>query len=202
MRARPSPPGCALAQEPALAYDLGDREPLQRTLVSNRPLSLHSGDEQQPTSRPASTPGLGPEPGLARRRCRGLVVIILIALVLGAGGCARVKEDAKRIALENTLNSYRQAIRWGQFSAAAGFLSPEQRLDLDSERLANLRVTGYEVLQPGLIGPDDTAVQLVQIDYVLEDRQRLERLRDRQRWRHDADSRAWWLESGLPAFVD
>lgn len=121
---------------------------------------------------------------------------------MASSGCASVKEDAKRIALEHTLKSYRQAIRWGYFPAAAGFLSPEQRTELDSERLENLRVTGYEVVQPGLIGPDDTAVQLVQIEYVIEDRQRLERLSDRQRWRYDPENGAWWLESGLPAFVD
>jgi hypothetical protein len=137
-------------------------------------------------------------------RCRrgAVVCAFAVALALGMSGCARVKEDAKRIALEHTLTSYAQAIRWGYFPAAAGFVSPEQRTELDVERLSNLRVTGYDVVQPGIIGADDTAVQLVQIDYVLEDRQRLERISDRQRWRYDPQSKAWWLESGLPAFAD
>lgn len=121
---------------------------------------------------------------------------------MGVAGCARVKEDAKRIALEHTLASYAQALRWGYFPAAAGFVSPGQRTDLDTDGLKNVRITGYDVLQPGIIGPDDTAVQLVQIDYVLEDRQRLERVSDRQRWRYDEQSKAWWLESGLPVFAD
>ncbi len=164
--------------------------------MSDRPVSLSSGEEQQPPNCRASAPG-------SRWLCgHGLVCAILIALAVASSGCTSVKEDAKRIALEHTLQSYRQAIRWGYFPAAAGFLSPEQRTDLDSERLDNLRVTGYEVVQPGLIGPDDTAVQLVQIEYVIEDRQRLERLSDRQRWRYDPETGAWWLESGLPAFVD
>lgn len=130
-----------------------------------------------------------------------LALAAALAAVLMAGGCGTVKDDAKRIGLENTLSSYRQAIRWGQFPAAAGFVAPDARSDLDLDALNNIRVTGYDVVRQGIIGPDDTAVQLVQIDYVIEDRQRLERLTDRQRWRYDAAYEAWWLESGLPDFV-
>ncbi len=131
---------------------------------------------------------------------RAARALLLIALV--GSGCAQVKDDANRIALENTLSSYRQAIRWGYCPAAAGFLSPEQRTELDTSRLENIRVTGYEVIQPGVIGADDTAVQLVQIQYVLEDRQRLEQVADRQHWRYDPATEAWWLESGLPSFAN
>jgi hypothetical protein len=128
---------------------------------------------------------------------------LALALIMVAGvGCASVKKDSKRIALENALSSYRQAIRWGYFPAAAGFLDPEIRNDVDTAALENVRVTGYEVIQPGLVGPDDVAVQLVQIDYVLTDRQRLRKLADRQRWRYDETSKAWWLASGLPDFSD
>ncbi|MEA1049258.1 hypothetical protein U5801_05490 [Lamprobacter modestohalophilus] len=140
----------------------------------------------------------------ARRPILARVLILLILLLIAGmtTGCGRVKEDAKRIALENTLSSYRQAIRWGYFPAAAGFVSPEQRTDLDMEHLNNVQITGYEVVQPGVISPDDTAVQLVQIAYVLKDRQRLEQIVDRQHWRYDPISGAWWLESGLPSFGD
>lgn len=134
----------------------------------------------------------------ARRRL--LLALPVVVIVLVQCGCASVKEDSKRIALENTLSSYRQAIRWGYFPAAAGFLSPTAQGAADIEALKNVRVTGYEVVQPGLVAPDDTAVQLVQIDYVLKDRQRLQQLADRQRWRYDEEGRAWWLETGLPDF--
>jgi hypothetical protein len=140
--------------------------------------------------------------GFARGRGVGrlFAALVVILLALEGGGCASVKKDAKRIALENALSSYRQAIRWGYFPAAAGFLDPELDLEVDLQALENVRVTGYEVVQPGMVGPDDVAVQLVQIDYVLSDRQRLRKLADRQRWRYDDDGKAWWLQSGLPDF--
>lgn len=43
-------------------------------------------------------------------------------------------------------------------------------------------------------------MQLVRIDYVLRDEQRLKTLVDRQQWRWDDDLGAWWLYGGLPAF--
>jgi hypothetical protein len=124
-------------------------------------------------------------------------------LVVGATlGCANIKDDAKRTALQNSLDGYRQAIRWGYFPAAAGFLSPDAQSELETGGFDNVRVTGYEVIRPARIDEDDTAVQLVQIDYVLEDRQRLEQLIDRQRWRYEQQSGSWWLDSGLPRFRD
>lgn len=131
-----------------------------------------------------------------------MALVMTLLITVTVSGCGQVKEDAKRIALENTVSSYRQAIRWGYFPAAAGFLSPEARKDLDLEPLENVRVTGYEVIQTGVIGADDTAVQLVQIDYVLKDQQRLEQLADQQRWRYDPATGAWWLDSGLPSFAN
>jgi len=131
-----------------------------------------------------------------------MALVMTLLITVTVSGCGQVKEDAKRIALENTVSSYRQAIRWGYFPAAAGFLSPEARMDLDLEPLENVRVTGYEVIQAGVIGADDTAVQLVRIDYVLKDQQRLEQLADQQRWRYDPATGAWWLDSGLPSFAN
>lgn len=147
-------------------------------------------------------PSVDLETSLPRRRGLMRFIMTLSLITVAISACGQVKEDAKRIALENTLSSYRQAIRWGYFPAAAGFVSPEQRADLDTKRLANVRVTGYDVVQPGVIGPDETAVQLVQIQYVLKDRQRLEQLADRQRWRYDPQTEAWWLDSGLPGFTE
>ena len=147
-------------------------------------------------------PSVYSETSSPRRRGALRLMMTLMLITLAISACGQVKEDARRIALENTLSSYRQAIRWGYFPAAAGFVSPEQRGDLDTKRLANVRVTGYEVVQPGIIGPDETAVQLVQIQYVLKDRQRLEQVADRQRWRYEPQTEAWWLESGLPRFTE
>ncbi|ESQ15902.1 MAG: hypothetical protein N838_07270 [Thiohalocapsa sp. PB-PSB1] len=124
-------------------------------------------------------------------------------LSIGLGtGCGRVKEDKMATALYVATKGYRESIRWGYFDAAAGFLHPDQRADLDMKALENVRVTGYEVIQPAVITPQETAVQRVRIEYVLEDEQRLKSLMDRQEWRWDEERVAWWLYTGLPEFGD
>jgi hypothetical protein len=47
---------------------------------------------------------------------------------------------------------------------------------------------------------DDTASQIVVIDYLFEDAQVVRRLTDRQVWRWDDQLKSWWLDSGLPRF--
>jgi len=126
------------------------------------------------------------------------LVLVLLAGSIG-GGCARVKEDTAAQRLESALSGYRQAIRWGYYPAATGYVDAEQRREIDLKALKNVRVTGYEIVEPAVIG-DGRATQLVQIDYVLNDRQVLRSIADRQRWRYDEQAGAWWLESGLPAF--
>jgi hypothetical protein len=145
-------------------------------------------------SHPASAP--------LRRISKVLLpTALLFALVAGAvSGCGRVKEDKIAMALDSAVNGYRESIRWGYFDAAIGFIHPTERGDLDTETLENIRVTGYEVVQPPVITPDYTAVQLVRIEYVLEDEQRLKDLMDRQEWRYDEDGAGWWLYTGMPAF--
>jgi hypothetical protein len=130
------------------------------------------------------------------------VLLLALSLGLGGAGCGRVKEDKMAAALYNATKGYRESVRWGYFDAAAGFLDPDEREDLDTEALANVRVTSYEVIQPAVITPEETAVQLVRIEYVLQDEQRLKSLMDRQEWRWDEDATNWWLSTGLPRFGD
>jgi hypothetical protein len=129
-----------------------------------------------------------------------VLLALVAALALALPGCARLKEDNRRIAFEHTSNGYREAIRWGYFHAAAGFLAPDARDGVDPAALDNVRVTGYEVVRPAKLGSGEDTEQLVQIDYVLRDSQRLRKLLDRQRWRYDDADKAWYLRSGLPAF--
>jgi hypothetical protein len=126
-------------------------------------------------------------------------LVVLIPLLSNVG-CAGLTDDKIATRLENATSGYRQSIRWGYWDAAVGFLHPDERLDIDPETLGNIRVTSYEVVQPPVIADDVTAVQLVRIEYVLNDRQRLESLADRQQWRYDDEMKAWWLHSGLPRF--
>lgn len=125
-----------------------------------------------------------------------LCLFMLIAL----NGCVQVKEERKHRLLESATSGYRQAIRWGYHDAAVQFIDPEARPEDPLTLFENIRVTSYETVRPPIVLDDDKAEQLVRIEYVQRDRQRMESLADRQQWRYDEQTSSWWLTSGLPAF--
>lgn len=104
--------------------------------------------------------------------------------------------------LQNATNGYQTALRWGYYENAYAYIDPKQRRDQSLPAvLEGLRLTGYDVIQsPTLREGDDKAIQIVEIEYLHEDRQVVKKLKDRQVWRYDADKKTWWLTSGLPAF--
>jgi len=125
-------------------------------------------------------------------------LLIVISLLVG---CAKLERDKKDMALEAAAAGYGSALRWGYFETASGYVHPDRR---DARALArwqdSLRITGYDVVQPAVVGSEDAASQVVRIDYLYEDRQVVHRLVDRQEWRYDPESGSWWLYSGLPRF--
>ncbi len=125
-------------------------------------------------------------------------IILLIVLLPLLAGCG-IAERKKEMALESLLYQYRTAMRWGHWQTLTGMRGPKApavpELDLD-----NIRVTGYEILQPPLTVDDTKVLQVVEIEYVLKDSQRLRRLRDEQEWRHDEEGKKWQIFSPFPEF--
>ncbi|BCU05573.1 hypothetical protein [Allochromatium tepidum] len=134
------------------------------------------------------------------RRLKSVVAGVLAAALLV--GCNPVKQDRMTDTLQNATNGYQNALRWGYYENAYGYIHPDRRGEtLSPETLEGLRLTGYDVIQPPVMNAEaETATQIVAIDYLYEDRQVVKHLKDRQLWRYDAEKKGWWLESGLPAF--
>jgi hypothetical protein len=148
-----------------------------------------NGSTQWP-SAPGRMPGFGP-----------LLLAVLLTGLSGVG-CAVVEKDRRALALQAATNGYQSALRWGYYETALGFLHPDQRKSGElPEAFAELRVTGYDVTQPPVVQADDSATQVVVIDYLFEDAQVVKQLTDRQVWRWDAVTNTWWLDSGLPRFT-
>lgn len=83
-----------------------------------------------------------------------LVLFVATAVVTATVGCGRVKEDKLAQGLYAATKGYRESIRWGYYDAALGFLHPDERVDVDLEALENIRITGYEEIQPAVITPE------------------------------------------------
>lgn len=127
------------------------------------------------------------------------LVSCLLAAVLALGGCQTIANEKKAKALEATLSIYGEAIRWGYFDTALNYVHPDQRKELPPY-LANVRVTGYEEVGSAVMKDEQNAEQIARIEYVLQDRQQLRTLSDRQQWRYEQETGDWWLMSGMPEF--
>ena len=126
-------------------------------------------------------------------------IALLAALLLGA--CGTIEKDRQSLGLQAATAGYQSALRWGYYEIAIGYLHPDLRKDKTvPPALKGIRVTGYDVVQPPLIQEKDTATQIVDIEYLHEDRQVVKRLSDRQTWTWDDKLGSWWLKSGLPKF--
>lgn len=126
-----------------------------------------------------------------------LLPVLAAALVLT--GCSSMEKEKKANALEAAVTRYAAAIRWGYDDVAYSFVHPDKRKARPAG-LDNIRVTGYEAVQPPRQVDEKNAEQVVVIDYLHEDVQRVRSLTDRQLWRYEPATGTWWLYSGTPLF--
>ena len=107
-------------------------------------------------------------------------------------------------ARDNMLTDYGAAIRWNEFEKAQDYVDPAVRQqrpmsELETERLKQIQVTGYEVKTRD-VGADGSIEQTVEIRVVNRNTQIERIVTDRQTWRRDATGKGYWLLSGLPDF--
>lgn len=131
------------------------------------------------------------------KRC--LLIACLLVLVACEG--LPTRGSAAR---DNMLSDYGAAIRWNEFEKAQAFIDPVVRQQqpmtaLESERLKQIQVTGYEVKTRD-VAADGSIVQAVEIRVVNRNTQIERIITDRQSWRPDATGKGYWLVSGLPDF--
>jgi uncharacterized protein YceK len=128
-----------------------------------------------------------------------LRLFVIVLVTLAVSGCGAVREERKTNALDAAVRGYGAAIRWGYYETAYGYVPPRERKAIPAN-IENVQVTSYDVVQPAVMQDDDTATQIVHIEYVFKDVQRVHSLTDRQQWRYDPENKSWWLHSGVPEF--
>jgi len=116
--------------------------------------------------------------------------------------CANQEIRSKQTILTDTLRSYAQTIRWGEFDQAAGFIDPKILAEhpptaFELERFRQVHVSSYDEGAPVAVGPDEVQ-QVVKLDLLNVNTQTARSVVDRQTWKYDAAAKRWWLVSGLP----
>ena len=103
--------------------------------VVTRSMTYHRAQTQH--RRPSHEASRSPVRALSGRR-------------LALGGCGTIEKDRKVKAMDAALTTYGEAIRWGYFDTAYGYVHPDKRTAAPS----TWKTSGspsYEVLQPPLM---------------------------------------------------
>jgi hypothetical protein len=134
------------------------------------------------------------------RRSTASVSILLLGLLLS--GCAAEKLRTRQTILDETLLRYASTIRWGDVAQAQSFIEPKVLAEhpptsLELARFKQVQVTGYNE-QPAVPVGDSEVRQTVQISLVNIATQAARTVVDNQVWHYDAESKHWWLTSGIP----
>ena len=104
------------------------------------------------------------------------------------------------VKMEDALNGYATAIRWGQFEKAAQFQDPAKRSRLDLAWLKNIHVATYDTVFKKEDLGGNIFEQTVEIRYFNEQVGVEKSLIDRQVWRYDEEKDKLMLETELPTF--
>ncbi|WP_243050758.1 hypothetical protein [Dyella sp. RRB7] len=131
---------------------------------------------------------------------RRILTLLVVLSMLLLGGCAT---DQRSDSLTNTLNAYASTVRWGDFQGALQFVDPKVRdahplSTLELARYQQYKVSGYDEGNGPIPNGKDEVTQVVQINLVNVNTQSERTVTDHQTWRYDAQSKHWWLLTGLP----
>ena len=131
-----------------------------------------------------------------------MVKYVLSLCVLFIFGCTGLQGKFRLAQFEDVSSSYEHAIRWGDYDVANA-LRKKQETDHEAwnvDKLDKIRVTSYELLSSNLSEDQLRVHQAVKIRYFNADQMIEKTLIDKQLWEYDETEKAWFLQSGLPAF--
>ena len=126
------------------------------------------------------------------------LTLLLATLLLS--GCQSLERRKQNELLTQTLRTYESTLRWGDLRKAYSFLKPELAAKTDiPSGLDNVQITRYEVVSPPVPMSDNSALQVVEIQYVLKDQQMEKLITDQQLWEFNPEELRWYLASKVPS---
>jgi hypothetical protein len=134
---------------------------------------------------------------LARRTLVALVCLGLIAV----SGCRSLARSDLPDTLDARVLTFEDVVRWGDLNKMYAFQKlPEGESVEPQTGLDNVRVTGYDLVEPINQVEPMRWRQAARIDYVLTDRQVVRQLVDFQVWESEDEGKTWFRTTPVPVF--
>lgn len=128
--------------------------------------------------------------------------ILVSALLVLLFGCNGAGTKTRLRSLDDAINAYAQALRWGRYDDAQQFHMTRdgERIVLDEHVMADIRVTGYSVRETVFDAEGTSAQVQAEFKYFITSRGTLQSRVVPQTWWYDEESKRWFMDSGLPDF--
>ncbi len=133
-----------------------------------------------------------------------MTVLLRILFAGLLAGCASVQSRARAEDLEQRIEAYAAAIRWGYYDSAAHFIHKRhaEPAPVDAASLKRVRVTAYQFTDKTLGANGRTARIAVTFSYYQVDSGVVRTLLDVQSWWYDDQAQHWMLDGDIPRFLD
>ena len=130
-----------------------------------------------------------------------LPILVMSIFVSSLAGCrsGSMKDVPKELTAQVRL--FEDVVRWRPLQKMYAFQKTEPGQPAEVQQgLDNVRVTGYEIVEPlNAIEPMRWR-QAAQIDYVLTDRQVVRQVIDYQVWESEDEGKTWYRTTPVPVF--
>ncbi|MBI1731359.1 MAG: hypothetical protein HYR49_01145 [Gammaproteobacteria bacterium] len=118
-------------------------------------------------------------------------------------GCNGSGVKSRLTSLDEAINAYAQALRWGRYDDAQQFHLTRNgdRVALDETMMKDIRITAYAVRNTKFDEKANEADVQAEFKYFITNRGTLQTKLVPQKWWYEEESKRWLLESGLPDFT-
>ena len=130
-------------------------------------------------------------------------IIALLCVVILLGGCnSRGGVKNKVISLDDAIEGYLAALRWGRYQDAYRYHADKDggQPALPLDNLEQIRVTAYDVHEKNVNDEVTEASVKGEIKYYHTDYGTVRKLPLHQLWWYEAEAKAWYLEGEMPTF--
>ena len=135
---------------------------------------------------------------------RGIAVLMISIFVLsGLSACGNVSTRDRLSKLDTAMRGYGQAIRWARYLNAHDYHLGQDGFKprLNEDNYEGIEVTGYRLLQEGVMNPDQTEADVVaEISYFNENVGVVQKIKHPQHWWYNEELKRWMLDAALPEF--
>ncbi|GAB3100543.1 hypothetical protein [Lysobacter terrae] len=109
--------------------------------------------------------------------------------------------------LDQAQYAWSGAIRWGDFEGAVNLIDPKMRekvelTPLQLERYKQVQISSYRDMGSSTDFDAGTAVRDIEIGVINRHTMAERTVRYREKWRWDAEAKAWWITGELPDLWD